>query len=232
MQVVILAGGLATRMRPLTLTTPKVLLPVAGKPFLDWQLARLKTCGFSDVVLCIAHLGEQVESYAGKGKRFGVQIRYAHEGEHLLGTGGALRQALDFLDETFLVTYGDSYLPFDYASPLQVLQRSPDAEGVMSIYRNASRYDASNVRADDAWVLAYEKGTQDPSFDFIDYGALALRRRVVEMIPSGHSGLEAVQKDLAARNKMRAVIAQQRFFEVGSMMGLADLEQYLYKIQP
>jgi N-acetyl-alpha-D-muramate 1-phosphate uridylyltransferase len=174
-------------MRPLTITTPKVLLPVAGKPFLEWQLERLCTCGFTDVVLCIAHLGEQVEAHAGDGARFGLRIRYTHEGETLLGTGGALRKALPLLEDTFLVTYGDSYLPFDYAAPLQMLRTSPDAEGVMSIYRNASQYDASNVRANDAWVLAYEKGTQDPTFDYIDYGALALRKRVVAAIPEGHS---------------------------------------------
>jgi N-acetyl-alpha-D-muramate 1-phosphate uridylyltransferase len=216
-------------MRPLTLATPKVLLPVAGKPFLDWQLGRLRACGYFDVVLCIAHLGDQVVAYAGDGARFGMRIRYAHEGEALLGTGGALRQAVALLEDTFLITYGDSYLPFDYAAPLQLLRASDDAEGVMSIYRNASRYDASNVRASDTWVLAYEKGTQDPAFDFIDYGALALRRRVVEAILPGHSGLEAVQKDLASRGKMRAVIAEKRFFEVGSINGLADLEQYLYE---
>lgn len=231
MQVVILAGGLATRMRPLTLTTPKVLLPVSGRAFLDWQLERLVACGFRDVVLCIAHLGEQVEAYAGTGERFGVRIRYSHEGPTLLGTGGALREALPLLEDTFLVTYGDSYLPFEYAAPLRALEAHADAEGVMSIYRNASKFDASNVKSDGSYVLAYQKGTQDPGFDWIDYGALALRKRVVEAIKPGPSGLEAVQTQLASRKQMRAVVAEKRFFEVGSPNGLADLEQYLYEIK-
>jgi N-acetyl-alpha-D-muramate 1-phosphate uridylyltransferase len=230
MQAVILAGGLATRMRPLTLNTPKVLLPVNGRAFLDWQLLRLRSFGFDDIVLCVAYLGEQVEAYAGNGDRFGVRIRYAHEGEVLLGTAGALKKAESFLDETFLVTYGDSYLPFDYASPLTTLRASQDADGVMSIFHNASKFDASNVRCDPRgdWVLAYEKGTKDPAFDHIDYGALALRRSVLASIPEGICGLELVQARLAREHRMRAVVAKQRFFEVGSMNGLADLEAYLY----
>jgi N-acetyl-alpha-D-muramate 1-phosphate uridylyltransferase len=221
-------------MRPLTTTTPKVLLPVSGRPFLDWQIERLRAFGYSDIILCIAHLGEQVEQYAESGERYGVRIRYSKEGDTLLGTAGALKKAALLLEPSFLVTYGDSYLPFDYAAPLRALKEHDDAEGVMSIFHNASKFDASNVRTDaqGAWVCAYEKGTQDPAFDHIDYGALALRKRVLELIPEGRSGLEQIQTTLAANGKMRAIVATKRFFEVGSMNGLAELEAYLYEQRP
>ena len=180
------------------------------------------------MVLCIAHLGEQVEAHVQDGARFGVQVRYAHEGETLLGTGGALRAALPLLGETFLVTYGDSYLPFDYASPLRLLEAHDDCDGVMSAYRNEGKWDSSNVKTDGTWIVAYEKGTVDPAFDFIDYGAIALRRAVVAALPAGQTqGLDRVQSELARAHRLRAVIAERRFFEIGSPEGLDALHAEL-----
>jgi NDP-sugar pyrophosphorylase family protein len=232
MQAVILAGGLATRMRPRTLTTPKLLLDVAGRPFVDWQLEKLRACGFTEIVLCIAHLGEQIVDYVGDGDRFGVRVVYSSEGPELLGTAGALHKALPRLAETFLVTYGDSYLPFDYAGPLRMLREHADCDAVMSIYKNEGRWDESNVATDGTWVTRYEKKRPDLKFDFIDYGALAFRRRVVAELPrredGAHAGgLELVQRDLAEKKLLRAFVARDRFFEIGSPEGLTHLERVL-----
>jgi MurNAc alpha-1-phosphate uridylyltransferase len=224
---VILAGGLATRMRPSTLTVPKLQLEVGGRPFADWQLEKLARCGYDQAVLCIAHLGEQIRSYVGDGSRFGLHVAYSEEGPALLGTGGALRAAGALLEETFLVTYGDSYLPFDYAAPLDELRAHDDCDGVMSVFKNDGKWDASNVRTDGSWVLAYEKGTRDPAFDFIDYGAIALRRGAVLELPEGRSGLDELQTRLAARKRLRAHVARERFYEIGSPEGLAALESRL-----
>src|SRR4051812_26131089 len=128
MQAVILAGGLATRMRPRTLTSPKFLLPVAGRPFGAWVLERLSSCGYSRALLLIAHLGDQIRATIGDGKAFGIDVRYSDEGDQLLGTAGAIRRASSELAPEFLVTYGDSYLPFDYAGPLRMLGERPDAD--------------------------------------------------------------------------------------------------------
>lgn len=225
----VLAGGLATRMRPLTEKVPKVLLPVAGRPFVDWLLERLAAAGYDDVVLCLGYLGEQVETYVGDGARHGLRVRYAYDGDKLVGTGGALRRALPLLDEAFLVTYGDSYLPFDYRAPLAVLEAHPAWDGVMAVYRNAGQWDASNVKTDGRQVLSYVKGTQDPAHDHIDYGALALRRQVVEArLPEGvPSDLSTLQHDLAAEGRMGATVAQERFHEIGSPAGLAALQGLL-----
>jgi len=227
-QVVILAGGLATRMRPHTLTVPKSMLEVAGRPFVDWQLEKLAACGFRDVVLCIAHLGEAIREHVGDGARFGLAVRYADEGPSLLGTGGALRNALPLLAPDFLVTYGDSYLPFDYRGPLETLHRHDDCDGVMSIFYNEGKWDASNVATDGEWVLRYAKGCVDPELDHIDYGAIALRRSVVEAVPEGERhDLAALQERLAAEKRLRAYTAEVRFFEIGSPEGLTALQDHL-----
>ena len=227
-QAVILAGGLATRMQPRTLTIPKLLLEVAGRPFADLELELLARSGYDRVVLCIAHLGERIRDHVGDGSRFGLRVQYSEEGTTLLGTGGALRAALPHLDETFLVTYGDSYLPFDYAGPLDALRAHGDCDGVMSIYKNDGKWDDSNVKTDGEWVTAYAKGTRDPAFDYIDYGAIALRRSVVLELPEGEkTGLDTLQARLAERKRLRAFIAHERFYEIGSPAGLEALEQRL-----
>jgi NDP-sugar pyrophosphorylase family protein len=227
-QAVVLAGGLATRMRPRTLTVPKSMLPVAGRPFVDWQLERLAAAGFTEVVMCIAHLGEQIEEHVGKGEQFGLRVAWSSDGGKLLGTAGAIRRASALLAPTFLVTYGDSYLPFDYAAPVRILQENDDCDGVMSVYKNDGKWDASNVVTDGAWVLRYEKGSKDPAFNHIDYGAIALRRSILAALPDGETcGLDAVGRDLARQSRLRACVARERFFEIGSPEGLGDLERHL-----
>jgi N-acetyl-alpha-D-muramate 1-phosphate uridylyltransferase len=227
-QAVVLAGGLATRMRPSTLTIPKSMLEVAGRPFVDWQLERLAACGVREVVMCVAHLGDQIRAHVGDGTSAGLRVAWSDDGGKLLGTAGALRAALPLLAPEFLVTYGDSFLPFDYAEPLRVLGAHADCDGVMAVYANAGKWDASNVVTDGAWVLRYEKGTRDPAFDHIDYGAVALRRPVIARLAPGEPvGLEAVAGDLARLRRLRACVARERFFEIGSPEGLADLDRYL-----
>src|SRR5258708_7017394 len=137
MQAVILAGGLATRMRPRTLETPQFLLPVAGRPFGAWLLERRASSGYAHALLCIAYLGEQIRSAIGNGRAFGIDVTYTDEGPDLLGTAGAIRKASSELLPRFLVTYGDSYLPFDYSAPLRLLDTRTDADGVMAVYKNA-----------------------------------------------------------------------------------------------
>ncbi len=228
MQAVVLAGGLATRMRPQTLTIAKSMLEVAGRPFIDWQLDKLAACGYRDVVLCVAYLGEQIRAHVGDGARHGLRVRTSDEGPTLLGTAGAIRAALPLLEPCFLVTYGDSYLPFDYGEPLRALEAHPDCDGVMSVFKNEGRWDASNVRTDGAWVLAYEKGTKDPAFDHIDYGAIALRREIIASLPEGRpAALDALQHDLARKGRLRAVVAGERFYEIGSPEGLSALDHML-----
>jgi MurNAc alpha-1-phosphate uridylyltransferase len=227
-QAVILAGGLATRMRPKTLSVAKSLLQVAGRPFILWQLEKIARSGFERVLLCIGHRGQSIRECVGDGRAYGVEVDYSDDGPRLLGTAGALRNALALLDSAFLVTYGDSYLPFDYSSPLRDLETHLDALGTMAVLFNRDRWDASNTAVRGQKVVRYHKGNPEPALDHIDYGALALRRTVVAALPAQVPlGLEAVQSDLARRGLLRALPVRDRFFEIGSDRGLSDLEQLL-----
>src|SRR5262245_5680355 len=155
-QAVVLAGGLGTRMLPRTEAVPKFLLPVAGRPFGAWVLEQIAAAGFDETLLCIGHLGEAIRAAFGP-EAFGMTLRYADERDRRLGTAGALRAALDALEPTFLVTYGDSYLPFDYMAPLRDLRAHPEALGTMAVYRNRDRWDLSNAEVEQDRVVRYEK---------------------------------------------------------------------------
>jgi MurNAc alpha-1-phosphate uridylyltransferase len=233
-QVVVLAGGLGTRMLPRTEKVPKVLLDVRGRPFAAWLLERLRDCGYAQVIFSIGHLGDMVREEIGEGQRFDLDVRYVDEGKELRGTGGALALARDLgmLHDEFLVTYGDSYLPFDYAAPLDQLRASAIAgiDAVMAVFENGSQWDSSNVvlTSDGARVARYEKGTKDPSFRHIDYGATAMRRSALDAYAKdARFGLDSLQHQLAAQGRMGAYVAAQRFFEIGTPDGLADLEAHL-----
>src|SRR5262249_6822966 len=159
--VALLAGGLATRLRPLTTRVPKAMLEVAGKPFVDHQLDLLYRNGIRRVVLCLGYMGEQVQEHLGDGRDRGLELSYSFDGERLLGTGGALRRALPMLGEACWVLYGDSYLDIDYRAVLDRFLAHP-LLGLMTVLRNQNQWDRSNVVFRDGQLLCYSKRLQLP----------------------------------------------------------------------
>ena len=174
--VAILAGGLATRLRPLTEKIPKVLLPVAGKPFLAHQLELLRGQGIRHAVLCLGYLGEMVTRQFGDGHDWGMHLEYSFDGPTLLGTGGALRQALPKLGEKFFVLYGDSYLTANFGLVAEAFDRSGQ-RGLMTVFRNEGLYDTSNVLFRDGRIVTYDKQARLPEMRHIDYGLSFSARR-------------------------------------------------------
>jgi len=235
MQCVVLAGGLGTRMRPLTETVPKSLIPVAGEPFIDHQLRWLSGHGVTEVVLSIGTLGELIERHVGSGERFGITVRYVNEGPALRGTAGALRLACDrgVLADEFLVTYGDSYLPIDFSEVERAFHAS-GVPGLMTVYLNDGAWDASNVVFDSErrLVTLYDKHRAlrpVEEYRYIDYGLSALRRDAVEeRVPSGERhDLADVFHTLSVAGELAGFEVAQRFYEIGSPEGLHELERHL-----
>lgn len=234
MQCAILAGGLATRMRPATETIPKALLAVAGAPFAHWQLSWLASQGVTDVVYCIAYLGEQIAAFVGDGGRWGLRVRYADEGERLRGTAGALADAArgGLLDERFLVLYGDSYLSLSVPELWRTFLDG-GAPMLLSVYRNDNAHDRSNVRYEDGRVALYDKGVPDPAalgMHHIDYGLSAMRRdALLAEVPVGDAAhdLADLQHRLSVRGELAGFEVADRFYEIGSPDGLAELEAHL-----
>lgn len=225
--VAILAGGLATRMWPLTEKIPKSLLEVAGRPFVVWQVERLAQSGLTDLVFCVGFLGNQIEEVLGDGSRWGVKIRYSYDGPALLGTGGALRRAVPLLGDRFLILYGDSYLPCDYATVAQAFLAAGKL-GLMTVFRNQGRWDQSNVIFRDGRILRYDKRERTPHMEYIDYGLGGLQgEALVPYPPNRPFDLVTVYQDLLARDQLAGYEVRERFYEIGSPAGLAETQEYL-----
>jgi N-acetyl-alpha-D-muramate 1-phosphate uridylyltransferase len=225
--VAILAGGLATRLQRLTERTPKSLLPIAGRPFLFHQLELLKRQGVERVVLCVGHLGEQIEAAAGDGRRFGLSIEYSFDGERLLGTGGALRRALALLGDDFFVVNGDSYLPCSFAQ-LESAYFAAHKPALMAILRNDDRWDRSNVFFADGVPLEYDKHSQRADMRYIDFGVCVLSAAALAEYPhNAVIDLADICRSLSMRGQLAACEVFERFYEVGSLQGIADTERFL-----
>ncbi len=225
--VAILAGGLATRLRPITEKVPKVLVPVAGKPFLAHQLALLRREGIARAVLCVGHLGEMVQSEFGDGSAHGVQLDYSFDGPTLLGTGGALKRALPKLGKRFFVLYGDSYLPIPFAPIAETFERS-GKPGLMTVYGNQGLYDTSNVVFANGEIVVYDKKVKLPEMHHIDYGLSLFNASVFEAWPADQAfDLADVMTRLVAAKQLAGFEVKERFYEIGSHAGLAELETLL-----
>ena len=225
-----MAGGLGTRLQPLTHKIPKALVKVANRPFVFWQLDLIASSGIEEVVLCVGYLGEQVEKAVGKLYR-GLSIKYAYEqpGE-LLGTGGALKNAQQLLQHSFGVLYGDSYLEIEYNSVFEAHNRS-DLPVTMAVWKNQNKYDSSNVvlSEDERHVVRYEKGRASNGLQYIDYGFSVFDKNLIEFrFRAGEPvALTSLQHELSKEKLIGAFVIHKRFYEIGSWAGLAELERYL-----
>jgi NDP-sugar pyrophosphorylase family protein len=228
MQVVILTGGLATRLRPLTSSLPKAMIPIRGKPFVEYQIGLLKHYNIKDIVLCVGHLREKIRDYLGDGEELGVKIKYSEEEENrLLGTAGALRNAEPLLEDQFLLLNGDSYLLVDYVQVLNRLAASGQL-GLMVVYENHNRFDRSNVAISNGFVSVYDRRNQTPDMTYIDYGLSALRKKALELIPEGRfAQLDDLYQELTRRKELIAFETQRRFYEIGSHRGLREFRKLM-----
>jgi NDP-sugar pyrophosphorylase family protein len=233
LQCVVLAGGIGTRMHPQTDEMPKALLPVLDRPFADWQLELLAERGIERVLYSVGYRGEMIREHVGDGARWGLKVGYVDEGEHLRGTGGALRLAHDLgeLEEAFFVLYGDSYLPIDFGE-VQRAWAASDLPALMTVFRNEGRWDASNTIYSNGRVVLYDKdrpADRVGEMNWIDYGLSALSREVIaaRCEPGGVSDLADLMRDLSREGQLAGFEASERFYEAGSPEGVRDLEQYL-----
>jgi NDP-sugar pyrophosphorylase family protein len=225
--VALLAGGLATRLRPITAKIPKLLVEVAGEPFFSHQLRLLKRNGLTKIVLCVGHLGDMIAEQYGDGAKWGVEIQYSFDGEKLLGTGGALIRALPKLGDAFYVLYGDSYLPVDYQAVGRAFLASGQL-GLMTVFENREAYDASNVWFEAGRIKLYSKTEKPPQMKHIDYGLGVFRAAAFAECPrDAVVDLAAVQADLCRRGELAGYEMPERFYEIGSPAGLAELDGLL-----
>lgn len=229
--IAVLAGGLATRIRPLTANLPKALIDINGHPFIDYQLQLLKQEGMTDVVLCVGYEGRQVEQWVGDGRRHGLSVRYSYDGPELMGTGGALLQALPLLSDPFLVLYGDSYLRTDYQAVLSCFQRmqgqrAPVPLGLMTVFENHGMFDQSNVAFEQGGIVAYDKRAASPWMHHIDWGLGIFSHAAFNGFHlQPRFDQAAVYMALVASGLLAGYEVFERFYEIGSFEGLRSFRK-------
>jgi MurNAc alpha-1-phosphate uridylyltransferase len=228
--VAILAGGLATRLRPITEKTPKSLIQVAGKPFIYHQLEYLRNEGIEKVILCVGYLHELIRSEVGNGSKFDLEIDYSYDGDLALGTGGSIKKALPLLGEYFYVLYGDSFLPIHFKA-IENFYFKSQKSALMTILLNADQWDKSNVVSNGQLILEYNKKQPKPSMRYIDYGLGILSGRLFKEYKEGAIfDLADLYHDLSIMGELASFEVHERFYEIGSIEGLKETERYLSAI--
>jgi MurNAc alpha-1-phosphate uridylyltransferase len=220
--VAILAGGLATRLRPLSDGLAKALVPIAGRPFIDYQLDLLRDHGIEEVVLCVGHLADQIRGHVGNGRAAGLRVEYSIDGPEPQGTAGALVNARDKLGDAFMVLNGDTYLDVDLAA-FAAAFRDGGSLGLMAVFHNRGRGEPSNIRLAEGRIVSYDKREPDPGAEHVDAGLGALRAEALDLVPPGRpADLAVLNQELVARGELGAFQTGRRYYEIGSPRGLAD----------
>lgn len=226
-QAAILAGGLGTRLRPLTEEVPKAMVPVNGRPFLEYEIDLLRKNGVDDIVLCLGYRGEQIENHFNEGKEFGVKIRYSHDGEELLGPIGGLKQAEPLLEGEFFVTYGDAYLRMNYADLMATLRRGGKL-AAMAVYKNEGRFGKSDIIARKGLVTAYDKRRTLPGMLWVNFGVSAMKKEALAGVEAGvYCDEERFYGALVKQKQLQAYETFERFYEIGSEPALAEFRDFI-----
>ena len=225
--IAILAGGLATRLRPITENVPKALLPINGEPFIYHQLRLLKKQGIDNVVICAGYLGEMIEESVGTGESFGLHVQYVFDGSVLLGTAGALKKAIPLLGDHFFVLYGDSYLPCDFRA-VQSAFTLCQKQALMTLYHNQGAWDSSNVDYKNGTIITYDKQKRTTAMRHIDYGLGVFNKSAFSSIHEHQpSDLATLYQFLLRQQQLGTYEVSERFYEIGSHAGIEEFTSYI-----
>ena len=222
MQMVIPCGGFATRLGDLAKNTPKALIDINGKPFLEHQLDLIKKYDFDEVVLCIGHLGKKIQSHFGDGTDYGIKILYRYDEQ--LGVIGAVKNAEELLNMYFFLMYGDSYLPKLDFDDMYSKFLNQDELAMMSVWQNNNEIDPSNIKVNAGEV----KSAGEEGSDHIDYGAIVLNKKALEFISKNtFFSTGEFWKLLIKKEQLAAYEVNGRFYHIGTPERLGEVRELL-----
>lgn len=231
MQIVILCGGLATRLGSLAKDIPKSMIEIQGKPFLEYQIENVKKHSITDIVLCIGHLSEQIKDYFGNGKKLGVNICYSYDKDKPLGPIGALKNAESLLQDTFFIMYGDSYVFVDFDKVYSYFKKQ-NKTALMVVYQNFDKFDTSNIIINNEKVAKYG-GEKTKETTYIDYGVSLFRKKIFENIPADTFYLtNDLFSKLVKQKELLAYEVKKRFYHIGTPEALKEFKKYIETKKP
>lgn len=232
MQVVVLMGGLGTRLKEYTKECPKTLVPIDGRPFFEYQLDLLMAWGFKKFLFLVGYKADMIEEHFGDGSDRNISIKYCYDGKELLGTGGAVRRAYDFLEDDFMLIYGDSFMDIDYAETIYryELGKADGAHALMTVLCNNNRFDKSNVVMENGKLVLYDKHNPVPEMDYIDYGVCVYEKSLFDKYePDTKFDIAEIQHELSVKGKMVPQVVTKRFYEIGNPQSMAEFAGYVNK---
>ena len=225
-QVVIIAGGLGTRLYPITKRVPKSMVKVGPKPFFEHQIELCRKNGIRNIVFCGGYLWEEVWKYFGRGRGFGVEIDYSIE-EEILDTGGALKNAYPWLDREFFVLYGDSYLVFDWQEAYGFFTRS-QAKGLMTVWEATNGFKPQVSIDERGFVKEFTKENFKPEMKYIEYGLNILKKNIIFEVPGEKFPIGDYFNLLIEKRSLVSFKVKNKFFEAGSFEGINELKRLIY----
>lgn len=235
-QVVVMMGGLGTRLKEYTADCPKPLVSVNGRPFFDYEFDLLRQAGFRKFVFCAGYRADMIEAHYGDGSDYGVSIRYSLDDQgpdaKLLGTGGAIRKAMGMLDDDFMVTYADSFMDIDYGEVIYryACAKAQGARSLMTLFRNFGRYDTSNVIYEDGKLVLYDKKNLSDRMQYIDYGVSMFEKSLFAGYAAGEKfDLADIQHRLSEERKLEGLVVTKRFYEIGSPDSYREFIAYAHE---
>lgn len=227
MQIAIICGGLATRLKDLAKSTPKSMIKIDNKPFLQYQIEKLKKQNIKDIVLCVGHLSEKIIDYFKDGKKFGVNIRYSHDGDKKLGPIGAIKNAENLLEKDFFIMYGDSYVFVDFQDVYDFYKKNNKLV-CMVVYKNEDRYDKSNLIVENKKVVGHKDLNKNKKPKYIDYGTSLLNKKALQYIPENtFFSTKEFFKEMILRDELLAYEVQKRFYHIGTPHALEEFRDYI-----
>lgn len=226
MQIVILCGGLATRLKKLSKKKPKSLIKFKNKPFVIYQIELLKSYGFNNFLLCVGHFSKQIKSKLGNGKKLNVNIDYSHDGKKLLGTGGSLKKAYKKLDKNFILLNGDSYIMFN---PNKLISKyNTSNKSTILVKKNTRTNLPSNIILKKKLIIDYcKKGIENSRY--IDIGMQIFNSDIFNLYlkKNEYYDLEHIYKIMIKKKNLSYLKTNATFFEIGSFKGIKSFNNYL-----
>ena len=226
-QAVILAGGRGTRMQPLTNDRPKPMVPILGRPFLEYQIEQLRDQGFERVLLLLGYLPQVVQDHFGDGRAWGVQIEYSVTGPDDL-TSSRVATARHLIDPCFLLLYCDNYWPMQMERMWKRFQ-SAAKPGMITVYGNKDAYSRGSVILDEANnVLVFDRLRVTPGLQGVEISYAILTDLALELLPEKDTLFEeAIYTPLAEQGRLAAYVSDHRYYSVGSLHRLPDTEEFM-----
>ncbi len=226
--VIILAGGKGKRIKKLTAKKPKPLVKILNKPFIEYQIDLLRKQKVKKLIISIGYRGDEIINFIKNKNYKDIDISFFKDGIKPLGTGGALKKISKKIQGTFIVLYGDSFLPISIKNIEKKFIKSKQ-DVLLTIYKNNNRFDKSNIKIVNKKIF-YNKFINDSDMKYIDYGLSIIKSKIIKNFTSNKKfDLSDLIYKLCLDRKIAYSIVKKRFYEIGSYKGIKDFKKYIRK---